>query len=344
MLKATLKTLLAHSCRLTGVLGAHERRQDGQLTILCFHRVLPEAQREAYFSPVLAITPEAFETICATLAASELRVLPLHEAVQAYLSPNDRGRIVAFTFDDGYRDNAIYAAPILKRHGLRASFYVVSDLIGTSSPPWYDRMGRVVQELRANGEYVDVQGQSCTASQQASAEEVVVAAKALSSRGRRELLGNLEDRLSAPLEYPEPDRIMDWSHLASLQKDGHEIGSHSCSHEILPLLSDKELHAEIHHSKAAFDSKLSRSVETFCYPNGDFDARCLQEVESAGYSAAVTTMSGCNASGVDRFQLRRIFVHPDTWAGPSGKISPTWVRMVTAGLASRLIGRNGDAE
>jgi peptidoglycan/xylan/chitin deacetylase (PgdA/CDA1 family) len=260
------------------------------------------------------------------------------------LEPDDRGRIVAFTFDDGYRDNAIYAAPILKRHGLRASFYVVSDLIGTSSPPWYDRMGRVVQELRANDEYVDVQGEACAANEQATADEVVVAAKALSSQGRRELLENLEARLSAPLEYPEPDQIMDWSHLASLQEDGHEIGSHSCSHEILPLLSDTELHAEIHHSKVALDAKLSHSVQTFCYPNGDFDVRCLEEVESAGYSAAVTTLAGCNAAGVNRYQLRRVFVHQESWSGLSGRVSPTWVRMVATGLAARFMGRNGDLQ
>jgi peptidoglycan/xylan/chitin deacetylase (PgdA/CDA1 family) len=343
MLKATLKTMLAHSCRMTGVLGAHERRQDGQLSILCFHRVLPETQREAYFSPVLAITPEAFETICATLAARKVRVLPLNEAVQAYLDPEDCGRVVALTFDDGYRDNATYAAPILKRHGLRASFYVVSDLIGTALPPWYDRMGRVVQELRSLQKFVDAQGHVCASIEQAAAAaEVVAAAKELSSEGRRKLLQALEARLPVELEYAEPDQIMDWSHLAGLQRDGHEIGSHSCSHEILPLLQDAELKVEIHRSKAALESDLSKPIQTFCYPNGDFDERCLAEVEDAGYSAAVTTISGCNQPGLDRFQLRRIFVHPESWSGPRGKISPTWVRMVSTGLAARVLGRKGD--
>jgi peptidoglycan/xylan/chitin deacetylase (PgdA/CDA1 family) len=287
----------------------------------------------------------SFETICATLVASHARVLPLHEAVQAYLDPEDRGRVVALTFDDGYRDNAIYAAPILKRYGLRASFYVVSDLIGTPSPPWYDRMGRVVQELQAENKFVDAQGQTCAKREQAaSADQVVVAAKALASQDRRALLHRLEAQLSKPLEFAEPDQIMEKDHLVALQRDGHEIGSHSCSHEILPLLQDAELRAEIHQSKATLEADLANPVQTFCYPNGDFDARCLDEVRSAGYRAAVTTIPGCNPIGVNRFQLRRIFVHQESWSGPQGKISPTWVRMVTTGLAARLMGRNGDSK
>lgn len=319
MLKATVKSLFAHASRWSGQLRAAETRQDGALSILCFHRVLPAAQRDSYFDPVLAVTPEAFETICATLAA-HARVLPLAEAVAAQREQGPEGdRIVALTFDDGYRDNLVHAAPILARHGLRASFYVVADLIGTELPPWYDRMGRVVQELSRTGHAMD------------PPTSVVAAAKQLGADGRRARLAELQGRLTEVPVYPDLDRLMTGAQLRELIAAGHEVGSHSCSHEILPQLDDTALADEIVRSKAALETETQSEVRSFCFPNGDYDARCLQLVEQAGYQAALTTQSGLNPARQSRFELRRHFVHQDAWSGPGGAVSPTWVRYVTAG-------------
>jgi peptidoglycan/xylan/chitin deacetylase (PgdA/CDA1 family) len=41
-----------------------------------------------------------------------------------------RGRPVLLTFDDGYRDFATTAAPILRKHGLTADVFLVSDKVG----------------------------------------------------------------------------------------------------------------------------------------------------------------------------------------------------------------------
>lgn len=320
MLKATAKSFFAHTARWSGRLRSAESRRDGALSILCFHRVLPAAERAAYFDPVLAITPEAFDTICATLA-QHARVLPLAEAVEASRSAGASSeRIVALTFDDGYRDNLIYAAPILAKHGLRASFYVVADLIGTDLPPWYDRMGRVVQELQAAGESI------------AAPTEVVAAAKELGSAGRRERLAELEARLAQPPVFAEQDRLMNAEQLRELIAAGHEVGSHSSSHEILPQLDDAQLADEILQSKTRLESETRAPVRSFCFPNGDYDARCLRLVADAGYEAALTTVSGINAHGQPTFELKRHFVHQDAWSGPGGSLSPAWVRYVTAGF------------
>lgn len=326
MLKATVKSFLAHASRWSGRLHAAETRQDGALSVLCFHRVLPASERAAYFDPVLAVTPEAFDAICATLAA-HARVLPLAEAVAAQREQGPDGeRIVALTFDDGYRDNLIHAAPILARHGLRASFYVVADLIGTEQPPWYDRMGRVVQELARAGQDVG------------EPTEVVAAAKELGSAGRRERLAELEGRLAQAPVYAEPDRLMSAAQLRELIAAGHEVGSHSCSHEILPQLDDAALADEIQRSKAVLESETQAAVRSFCFPNGDYDARCLQLVEQEGYEAALTTLPGVNDAQRSRLELQRHFVHQDAWSGPSGALSPTWVRYVTAGFTDRSRG------
>lgn len=334
MLKATLKSVLARSARWAGVLRARERRQDGVLTVLCLHRVLPAADRAAYFDPALVVTPEALDTLCSTLSG-RAKVLPLAEAVAQVRAGAGHGpRVVALTFDDGYRDNLLHAAPVLARHDLRATFYVVADLVGQAQPPWYDRMGRAVQLLQAAGQFVDRDARPIAAPG-ASANEVVLAAKLLNPSLRRARLAELEGRLPEVPRFAEPDQIMSAEDLRQLAAAGHEIGSHSCSHEILPQLADAELAPEILASKAQLEEKSGQAVRSFCFPNGDFDARCLELVRNAGYEASVTTVEGRNLPMADPFTLRRIFVNQDAWSGPGGQLSADWVRMVVQGVAGR---------
>jgi len=44
----------------------------------------------------------------------------------------------------------------------------------------------------------------------------------------------------------------------------------------------------------------------FCYPNGNYDGRVIQEVERAGYQCAVSTEPGLNSKETNRFSLKRI--------------------------------------
>src|SRR6185436_15999093 len=48
--------------------------------------------------------------------------------------------VAAVTFDDGYRDVYLNAFPILKRKGVPAAVFVVTDIVGTDNPPLHDRL------------------------------------------------------------------------------------------------------------------------------------------------------------------------------------------------------------
>ncbi|MGH9321898.1 MAG: polysaccharide deacetylase family protein [Vicinamibacteria bacterium] len=98
------------------------------IRILTYHRV-----NDLHPEDRLTVTTPAFTDQMEYLARTE-RVVSLGEAfasVQDARRPP--GNAVALTFDDGYLDNFECALPILERFRLKAAFFVVTGLVGTTT-------------------------------------------------------------------------------------------------------------------------------------------------------------------------------------------------------------------
>ena len=98
------------------------------LRILMYHRV-----NDSHPSDRLTVDPRTFERQMALLAASGRPVIRLEDALPALrgtaaLPP----RAVAITFDDGFRDNYDFALPVLDKLKMPATFFVVTDHVGTN--------------------------------------------------------------------------------------------------------------------------------------------------------------------------------------------------------------------
>ena len=68
------------------------------------------------------------------------RVIGLTEMVQSLQSGDDLTGTVALTFDDGYENNVLHAAPALADFGMPASFFLATAHIGTGRWIWTDRI------------------------------------------------------------------------------------------------------------------------------------------------------------------------------------------------------------
>ena len=53
--------------------------------------------------------------------------------LKPYLDGDKKGKVVGLTFDDGYQNNLINAAPILLKYNFSATCYIVSNCIGSSN-------------------------------------------------------------------------------------------------------------------------------------------------------------------------------------------------------------------
>lgn len=342
MAKAAVRNLLAQACRISGALAKQEKLARGRLTILCYHRILPEAEKQKYFCPDLVVTPEAFRVHCAALA-KHYRVLPFTEAYQAHqeagASTESEKPLLAITFDDGYVDNLEVAAPILKEFGLQATFFIVSGLSGTPNPPWYDVAARCVQQLDARGEGSDLLGIAVDPQAGVAPMALVEAAKKLEPETRHALIDRLRARLGEAPNFAPQDLVMDTKQLRALREDGHEIGSHSVSHEILTQLTPEECTAEVFDSGRQLAESVGSLMTSFCYPNGDHDDFTVAQVAEAGYTCAVTTVNGSNPSSAAPFTLKRRYISEQRLAGISGRASSTLFRAEVSGLQDRLLRR-----
>jgi peptidoglycan/xylan/chitin deacetylase (PgdA/CDA1 family) len=100
--------------------------------IFCYHRIAADRGD-------LAVAPEDFRRHIELLASFDAEVVPLADAV-SLLSERRRGRFVCLTFDDGYRDFAETALPILREAGFSATVFVTTGFAsGTVRMSWFRR-------------------------------------------------------------------------------------------------------------------------------------------------------------------------------------------------------------
>ena len=93
-------------------------------TVLMYHSI---GLNPASFT----VSTEIFRRQIAFLRARDYRVLPLEDCVRRGLS-GETGRIVALTFDDGYRDFVDEAAPILQAFDCPATVFLITGRMGGS--------------------------------------------------------------------------------------------------------------------------------------------------------------------------------------------------------------------
>jgi peptidoglycan/xylan/chitin deacetylase (PgdA/CDA1 family) len=336
--KALISKGAAQLLFLTG-LTAPSRRSRGRFSIVTFHRVLPEPKRRAYPYPGLVVTPQELDTIlkyftehfdCGALATQ-------HERFLSSGGHSDRP-LLALTFDDAQYDNLWHARPVLARHNVKATFFVPVAAIERRELLWHDRLGFAILAMLGQGQDGKERLLRLLATAGLSgrgprglAENIVQEAKGLTLETRLHLVETLA-QVAGTTSAPDFARLMTFQELSELAADGHEIGSHSMTHCMMPECDDRVLTYEVAESRHALQAHLGEPIESFCYPNGDADARTARAVANAGYRRAVTSEWGYNWPDTDRFRLRRCDMDARRMHDSSGKFVPALLAFRMSGF------------
>lgn len=100
------------------------------IPILMYHSI--ESMPRSTNMRSLHVSPSKFKFQMFILKLLGYRGLSM-KMLKPYLDGEKQGKVVGITFDDGYRNNLINAAPILNKYGFSATCYIVSEKIGKSN-------------------------------------------------------------------------------------------------------------------------------------------------------------------------------------------------------------------
>ena len=113
--------------------------------ILLYHAVGEPVEIE--WPPSLILPASLFEAHLQYLTKEDYKVVSVEELVSLLQNGGNLDKVIAMSFDDGYRNNHTDALPLLKKYNAKASFYVVHRDIGKTIYMDNDRL----LDLLANG-------------------------------------------------------------------------------------------------------------------------------------------------------------------------------------------------
>lgn len=259
--------------------------------------------------------------------------------VDQRISPDRPRRRIAITFDDGYRDNAVNAAPGLEAHDLPATMFVVSGIVGRSREFWWDALARVFlvtsnlpEELRltARGEEhvwtlgaasactpVELQGFAHWSADRHAVshprQAVFLAVWGVLNAGSLAEADALCETVLAwagvDADGPPRDHPMTAEDVSRLAAGGLiEIGGHTVTHQGLDAADRDRAIGEISGCRRQLREIAGREITSFSYPFGRFGPATPDLVREAGFHRACNSRQRLVLSGADPFLIPRISV------------------------------------
>jgi peptidoglycan/xylan/chitin deacetylase (PgdA/CDA1 family) len=269
--------------------------------IFMLHHVRP--RRDAEFQPNrhLEIAPEFLRAMLAHLRSLGIDIVTMDEVHQRLIERKFSRRFACFTFDDGYRDNRVFALPVMREFDAPFTLYVASDFAEGSGRLWWIALEAVI----AGASSIDVKigevpirfDTATPAAKQAAFDRLHDWLRALP--GDHEIQREVS-ALCARHGVDEAaicrDLCMSWDELKRFAENPLvEVGAHSVTHCNLAKEREEIASREMAESRARIESALGRPVLHLAYPYGDRIAAGAREfalARAAGYKTAVTTRPG----------------------------------------------------
>ncbi|OGT77373.1 MAG: hypothetical protein A3I78_11135 [Gammaproteobacteria bacterium RIFCSPLOWO2_02_FULL_56_15] len=211
-------------------------------------------------------------------------------------------RIAAVTFDDGYEDVYEHAFPLLKKKGIPAAVFVVTDLIGTAQLQIHDLLYLLLARAALKWEsapqgmsgFLASLGISLTPAPGTAmifpdphaALETLIGV--LPQSAMLSVIETLHAKVTLSQRILQEHRAMSWEAVQEMRAAGITIGSHGRTHAVLPNESPEKVEEEARGSRETLERCLGEKIRHFAYPCGQYDAATIRAVAQAGYRFGYT--------------------------------------------------------
>ncbi len=270
----------------------------GEGAVFTFHHVRPA--RSSGFQPnrLLEITPEFLDDVIKLVVSMGYDLVSLDTAVKR-LSEGGR-RFVAFTLDDGYRDNRDFAAPIFRRHGCPYTLFVTTEFLDGVGKLWWLGLEESIRRLEAvdfpEGGFSKPLPTGTDAEKQAAYATIYRHLRQVNNAALFAIVHRLCIDAGFKLEDLCAPLCLSWEELEAFADDPLlTLGAHTVSHPFLAKLTEVEAIREMAECKDRLEARFRRSVTAIAYPVGDETAAGPREFEAAkalGFQIGATTRPG----------------------------------------------------
>lgn len=220
-------------------------------------------------------------------------VVTLEEIFKLKSNPNQTGKkTIAITFDDGYQNNYQLAFPVLKKHGLPATFFVSSitledpeailwsDMIDllrveTGGKIEFDKFsflpdGPFRMKEKNSGQWLDDYFKELPPS---------IRDEKIAQIAKKYDLGKIK-RQTDPLYW----RMMTTQEIHEIAKSNLvEIGSHGHNHFNLGMIPLEKAKEEMRISKLLLETAAQRPVVSIAFPDGSYNTEVRKAAQELGY-------------------------------------------------------------
>ena len=210
---------------------------------------------------------------------------------------------ILITFDDG--DYSVYekGMPLLKKYGIPAVLFVITGLINTQNPFWWDEIAY----------YTDDYNQ-------------VRWAKTISNEDRLQYIETLrKDTTKARLRKTQ----LTTDELKEMESCGIAIANHTQTHPMLDKVTENELQSELTSSADFLKANGFERYNVLAYPNGNISDAVVKKMKANGYEAGFLFNHRLTSASDSPYRISRLSMNDYT---------PLWkYKLILSGIHSSLL-------
>ena len=282
-------------------------RLKSKLTAIAFHRVINQNDtllKEA--NPLWTVTQEQFYYLIEILHQNFNIINPVD--IGNFFSGKYEGENpMIITFDDGWRDNYLYAYPILKEFNIKALFFIATKTIGSDKYFWEES---VYAKLCCEKNNEAVISQLCKkinldpsteTNFSTSVNRIIEKLHNMDVETRNVILHefNFHPVKSESRMYLNIEEIQD------MYENGMVMGSHGNTHD---PCNAESVHKEIFDSREKLKKILGIYPAYLSWPHGIFENSFLGICKNYGLQYIFTSKSGLNTVRDSQFEIKRFFI------------------------------------
>jgi peptidoglycan/xylan/chitin deacetylase (PgdA/CDA1 family) len=314
-----LSLRLAGAANALGFIDAYallrRRLAKWSVCIMSYHRVGDYCE---FPTDVPLTTPQDFEKQVVFLRRryQPMSLAQLGDAIQRGTSIPPNAAVI--TFDDGYRDNYLYAYPILKKYGVPATIFLATGHVDHGTPFWWDRVSYAIHNSASENLETSQLGAhdlKSAADRWQASRVIDTRLKQLLDRQKNLAIEELVRQLGVDLpKTMAREMILTWDEVREMARNGISFGSHTVNHPTLIGLPLEETRKEIVDSKRRIEENVDQPVNTFAYPDGRL----------ANISDGIKAILRENGFVCAVYATPNRLVSPGTDPYGLGRISPKW--------------------